>query len=89
MLALLATTVVVLSLTLFAFQTKWDITGCGSILFVALMLLIMVSFAMMFMEKTTGGELLISYIGAFLFSLYLICKYIVRYSQPNFHCYLS
>lgn len=70
------TAVVVVALTAFAFQTKWDFTMMGGVLFVGLWLMIMVSFVMMFWR---GGhsrtfELVFSSIGALLFSAYLICK---------------
>lgn len=78
MLAVAATTVVVLSLTLFAFQTKWDFTMMGGVLFVALMLFIMVGLILSFTQlgKSSTGSLIFSSIGALLFSVYLIRKYI-------------
>lgn len=73
MLAVGVTAVVVIALTVFAFQTKWDFTMMGGILFVALWLMIVVSLIMMFTRSETGHTILAGF-GALLFCAYLICK---------------
>lgn len=71
LLAVGITAAVCLGLTIFAFQTKIDFTGLGSILFVAvLVLLIFGIFAMIWPGKTM--TLVYASIGALIFSLYLV-----------------
>lgn len=74
LLAVGVTAVVVVALTIFAFQTKWDFTMMGGILFVALWLMIVVSLIMMFTRSETAHTIFAGF-GALLFSAYLICKY--------------
>lgn len=71
MLAVGVTAVVVIALTVFAFQTKWDFTMMGGILFVALWLMIVVSLIMMFTRSQTAHTILAGF-GALLFCAYLI-----------------
>lgn len=70
------TAVVVIALTMFAFQTKWDFTVMGGTLFAALFIFIIVGFIMSFtvFGKTRAGELIMCSIGVLIFSAYLICK---------------
>lgn len=74
MIAVGLTAVVVVALTLFAFQTKWDFTMMGGTLFVALWLLIIVSLIASFWGGKTM-ELIICSFGVLLFSAYLIRKF--------------
>lgn len=61
----------VIGLTIFALQTKYDFTVMGGILFVSLILLIVFSFIAIFIPgKIT--TLIFSSIGALLFSFYLV-----------------
>ncbi|XP_054013804.1 protein lifeguard 1 isoform X1 [Hylaeus anthracinus] len=65
------TAVVCLSLTLFAFQTKFDFTGLNSILFVAMIIFLLFGIiAMIWHGKTM--TIVYASIGALLFSIYLI-----------------
>ena len=48
--------VVVLSLTIFAFQTKIDFTMCGGFLFVAVIVLMCFGFAMIFWRNSVRGR---------------------------------
>lgn len=71
LLAVGITAAVCLGLTLFAFQTKWDFTGLHSILFVAvLILLIFGIIAAIWHGKTMS--LVYASLGALIFSIYLI-----------------
>lgn len=74
MLAVLVTTVVVVALTIFAVQTKWDFTMMGGFLFAALLLFVTMSLVLSFMPSGQTGVLILSSIGALIFSLYLIRK---------------
>lgn len=74
MLAMGVTAAVVVALTIFAMQTKWDFTMMGGALFVALWLMILFSFILMF-TRSHVMELIFSCVGALLFSMYLIRKY--------------
>ncbi|XP_044582744.1 protein lifeguard 1 isoform X2 [Cotesia glomerata] len=65
------TAAICFSLTIFAFQTKWDFTGMGAALFVAVMCLMLFGIIAMFWH---GKTITIVYgaVGALIFSLYLI-----------------
>lgn len=65
------TTALCLALTLFAFQTKWDFTMMGGMLFVALILLFLLGLISAFFPGK-GMTLVYSSCGALLFSIYLI-----------------
>ncbi|KAG5860885.1 Protein lifeguard 1, partial [Gonioctena quinquepunctata] len=65
------TAVVCLGLTLFAFQTKWDFTLLGGVLFVTLLIL-MVSGIFAACFRTEGANIAYAALGAALFSIYLI-----------------
>lgn len=67
----------VVALTTFAMQTKWDFTMMGGFLFSALLLFVTMSMLLSFMPSFAGqtGVLILSSIGALIFSLYLIRKY--------------
>lgn len=71
--AILFTTVVVVALTVFAMQTKWDFTTMGGALFVTLWIFVLMSFMMMF-TRSNVAIMIFSSIGAILFSIYLIRK---------------
>lgn len=77
LLAIGITTAVCLGLTIFAFQTKWDFTMMGGILFIAVLLLMLFGIISMFTRSSTV-TLIYSCCGALLFGIYLICKYIYR-----------
>lgn len=65
------TAVVVCSLIAFAFQTKYDFTGYGPYLMVALLVMILMGFIMMFFS-TPFLHTLYSAFGAMLFSFYIV-----------------
>lgn len=71
------TTLVVVSLTIFAIQTKWDFTVCGGLLFVAGIVFIVVSLIRSLTEfgKNHTVSLVVSSFGVLLFAVYLICEY--------------
>lgn len=71
LLAIGITAAVCVGLTIFAFQTKWDFTMLGGILFVGLIVLILFSFIAMFFPGKTMS-LVYSSCGAMLFCVYLI-----------------
>lgn len=71
MIAVGITAAVVIALTAFAFQTKWDFTMMGGVLFVALVLMLLFSIVMMFWRNHIA-EMIFSSFGALLFSAYLI-----------------
>lgn len=76
MLAVGVTAVIVIALTVFAFQTKWDFTMIGGVLFVALWLMILFSIILMFWHNHVVDMIFCS-MGALLFSAYLIRKYLI------------
>lgn len=84
LLAIGITTAVCLGLTIFAFQTKWDFTMMGGILFIAVLLLMLFGLIAMFTRSSTV-TLIYSCCGALLFGIYLICKFyfvnIYRYKK--------
>lgn len=65
------TAAVCLGLTLFAFQTKWDFTMLGGILFVAVLILMIFGFVLIFVHNKIA-QLAYASIGALIFSIYLI-----------------
>jgi len=69
--AALITLVVVVGLTLFAFQTKIDFTAMGGILFVAVLILMVFGIVLMFFPGKTGTLIYASF-GALLFSIYIV-----------------
>lgn len=71
LLAVIVTTVVCVGLTIFAFQTKWDFTVMGGMLFVCLLLLMLFGIIAMFFPGRIV-MLVYSSMGAILFSFYLI-----------------
>lgn len=60
-----------MGLTLFAFQTKWDFTVMGGVLFVALIVFMIFGIVAIFLPGKTM-TLVYSSLGALLFSFYLI-----------------
>lgn len=71
MLAVGATALVCLALTLFALQTKFDFTVCNGVLFVALILFTLFGIVSIFWNGPII-RLVYASIGALLFSIYLI-----------------
>lgn len=71
------TTLVVVSLTIFAIQTKWDFTVCGGLLFVAGIVFVVVSLILSLTEfgRNNTVNLVVSSFGVLLFAVYLICEY--------------
>jgi len=63
--------VVVLSLTIFAFQTKIDFTMCGGFLFVTIIVLMCFGFVMIFWRNKVA-YLIYSCLGALVFSMYIV-----------------
>ncbi|XP_063976605.1 protein lifeguard 1 isoform X2 [Diachasmimorpha longicaudata] len=66
------TAAVCLALTLFAFQTKYDFTGCHTVLFVALVVLMLFGIIVTFIDGSKVMHLVYASLGALLFSFYLI-----------------
>jgi FtsH-binding integral membrane protein len=62
---------VCLALTLFAFQTKWDFTMMGGILFVAVIILMIFGIVAIFVPGRTI-TLVYASLGAIIFSVYLV-----------------
>lgn len=71
LLAIGVTAAVCVALTIFAFQTKWDFTMLGGVLFVGLMLLMLFGIIGIFFPGKMLS-LVYSACGAVLFSIYLI-----------------
>lgn len=65
------TAAVCLALTLFAFQTKWDFTVMGGVLFVAVIILMVFGIVCIFVKGKTM-TLIYASLGALIFSVYLI-----------------
>lgn len=65
------TAAVCLGLTLFAFQTKWDFTVMGGVLFVAVIILMVFGIVAIFVQVKVL-QLVYASLGAFIFSIYLI-----------------
>lgn len=65
------TAVVVLAITIFAFQTKYDFTMMGGFLFVALIILICFGFLMIFFHSRVLSIVYAS-LGALIFAMYLV-----------------
>ena len=63
--------VVVLAITIFAFQTKWDFTMMGGCLFVALIVLLVFGFLSIFFYSRIL-HLVYACLGALIFALYLV-----------------
>ncbi|XP_058124959.1 protein lifeguard 1-like isoform X2 [Anopheles ziemanni] len=71
MLAVGITAAVCLGLTLFAFQTKWDFTVMGGVLFVAVLILMLFGLLAIFIPGKTM-TLVYASAGALIFSIYLV-----------------
>lgn len=65
------TAAVCLGLTLFAFQTKWDFTVMGGVLFVAVIILMVFGIVAIFVPGKTIAMVYAS-LGAFIFCIYLV-----------------
>lgn len=65
------TAAVCLGLTLFAFQTKWDFTVMGGVLFVAVIILMVFGIVAIFVPGKTI-QLIYASLGALIFSIYLV-----------------
>lgn len=65
------TAAVCLGLTLFAFQTKWDFTVMGGVLFVAVIILMLFGIVSIFIRGKTM-TLIYASLGALIFSVYLV-----------------
>lgn len=66
------TSVVVIGLTLFACQTKFDFTGLGPYLFVALLVLFAFAIILMFIDQSREVTIIFAILGTLLFSVYLV-----------------
>ncbi|KAL1516995.1 hypothetical protein ABEB36_000818 [Hypothenemus hampei] len=67
------TAVVCLSLTIFAFQTKWDFTGCGGTLLVLLVILLLFGILCSFsFFRNDILDLVYASLGALLFSFFMV-----------------
>ncbi|RZC42534.1 Bax1-I domain containing protein [Asbolus verrucosus] len=71
MMAVGITAAVCLGLTLFAFQTKYDFTMCGGILFVAVLILFIFGIVAIFIHNKIL-HLVYASLGALIFSIYLV-----------------
>lgn len=67
----IVTTVVVVGLTVFAFQTKWDFTMLGGVLFACVLLVFLFGIVTLFFPSRIM-TLVYSSVGALLFSVYLV-----------------
>nr|CAI5839934.1 unnamed protein product [Callosobruchus analis] len=65
------TAAVTLGLTLFAFQTKWDFTVMGGVLFVAALILFLFGIIAIFIRSNIVN-LIYASLGALIFSVYLV-----------------
>lgn len=65
------TAAVCLALTLFAFQTKWDFTMMGGVLFVAVIVLMIFGIVCIFVQNKIV-QMVYASLGALIFSIYLI-----------------
>ncbi|XP_054287266.1 protein lifeguard 3-like [Macrosteles quadrilineatus] len=65
-------TIVTISLTIFAWQTKIDFTMCHGTMFVLLMILVTVGIGSLFVPYDRTTQLIIAGFGAFVYSLLLI-----------------
>jgi protein lifeguard len=72
LLALVLTASIVIGLTLFAFQTKYDFTMCGGFLCVMVMILMVGSLIVTFFFNGPFPQFLIACAGAAIFSFYII-----------------
>jgi FtsH-binding integral membrane protein len=72
LIALGTVTGVTLALTLFAIQTKWDFTGWGPYLLVALLVLMVFGFIIAFFPGNGTATKVYCGIGCLIFSLYLV-----------------
>ncbi|CAL8132934.1 unnamed protein product, partial [Orchesella dallaii] len=72
LLAIGITVVVCLALTIFSFQTKWDFTTMGGVLFVILIVFVISGFFIMILRIFSILHIVLACLGALLFSLYLI-----------------
>lgn len=73
MLAVAITAVICGALTLFSFQTKWDFTAHGGILFCAGIVLFIFGILMVFLRNTFPIlHLVYACVGALIFSAYLV-----------------
>jgi FtsH-binding integral membrane protein len=70
--AILLTTAIVIGLTLFAFQTKYDFTMCGGFLCICLVILTIGSIVGMFFFRGELGQFIIACFGAAIFSMYIV-----------------
>ncbi|CAH4032908.1 protein lifeguard 2-like [Pieris brassicae] len=71
-LALGITAAICLALTIFALQTKWDMTMCGGWLIATLTVLISYGLIMLYLPYSNKLRLLYSGVGVLIFSLYLV-----------------
>jgi len=69
--ALCITLVVVLALTVFAFQTRYDFSGCGTYLFAASIVLIVFGIIAAILHNRVL-EIVYAAIGALVFSMYIV-----------------
>jgi len=70
--AVLITAGIVIGLTLFAFQTKWDFTMMNGIMVCVLLCFMLTGLIMSFFPSTSTGRIIYSSIGALIFSIYIV-----------------
>mmetsp|Transcript_14988 Transcript_14988/g.29175 ORF Transcript_14988/g.29175 Transcript_14988/m.29175 type:complete len:280 (-) Transcript_14988:484-1323(-) len=67
-----ATLIVSIGLMLFAWQTKYDFTGWGPYLLVALLVLLVFGLVLIFIEESRTTYLIFAWLGVTLFSMFLV-----------------
>lgn len=72
LLAVGLTAAIVLGLTLFAFQTKYDFTVCGGFLCIVLMIFTLGSIIGALFFRSEFGHFILACFGAGLFSMYIV-----------------
>lgn len=72
LLAVGLTAAIVIGLTIFAFQTRWDFTVCGGFLCIVLMIFTLGSVIGALFFRSEFGSFLIACFGAGIFSIYIV-----------------
>lgn len=67
-----ATAIAFFGLSVFAFQTKYDVTGCGGVMVVLLLILLVAGFAMIFLPYNRVVMIVYGAVGSVVFSVYIV-----------------
>lgn len=70
--AIVLTAIIVIGLTIFAFQTKYDFTTCNAFLFICLLILTIGTFIGILFFRGELFQYILACIGAVLFSMYIV-----------------